>query len=268
MKNILFFVLFFTSEIKAQELFVATEPASNMPKNSIGIRLGNYLMKEPNPSKYDYQLTPEVMWGANKNLMLHADFFLSSRSKSFTEDGFSFYGKYRFLANDEVHKHFRMAAFGRISLNRTVINHEDIDLYGNNSGYQVGVVATQLLHKVALSASSSFIKAINNGNNNKFPETQSQNATDYTFSFGKLLLPKQYTDYHQTNLNLMIEFLGQTLFGSGKSYIDIAPSLQFIFNSQSRIDIGYRNQLYSSMHRIESSEYIVRFEYLIFNAVR
>jgi hypothetical protein len=57
------------------------------------------------------------------------------------------------------------------------------------------------------------------------------------------MLPKEYKDYRQTNLNLMIEFLSQVNTGSGKYYMDIAPSVQMIFNSQSRLDIGYRKEL-------------------------
>lgn len=245
-----------------------TEPASNMPAKSLGARLGNYLMKEDNSSKYDYHLIPELMWGANKKLMLHADVFFSNDNNSLTAEGGSFYAKYRFLSNDQVHSHFRMAAFARYSFNNSIINQEEIDLYGHNSGFQAGTVATQLLHKVALAASASYLHAIDNSSNNKIPITQSSDAVNYTFSFGKLMLPEEYTDYKQTNLNLMIEMLGQTLSGNGRSYLDIAPSLQFIFNSQARIDIGYRQQLYSSMYRTAPNGFVLRFEYLFFNAIK
>ena len=74
MKKILFFLFLFARfTLQAQELFVYTEPASNMPKKSLGIRLGNMLMKENGLSKYEYHIVPELMWGANRNLMLHAD---------------------------------------------------------------------------------------------------------------------------------------------------------------------------------------------------
>ncbi|HRI22399.1 MAG TPA: hypothetical protein PLA68_15665, partial [Panacibacter sp.] len=80
-------------------------------------------------------------------------------------------------------------------------------------------------------------------------------------------LPKEYISYKQTNMNLMVELLGQTLGSNGKSYLDAAPSLQFIVNSQARIDIGYRRQLYSSMYRHSPNGLQLRLEYLFFNAV-
>ena len=47
MKHFLVVVLFALSmNVSAQELFVVTEPASNMPTGSIGLRLGQFLMKE------------------------------------------------------------------------------------------------------------------------------------------------------------------------------------------------------------------------------
>jgi hypothetical protein len=266
-KILLLFLVAFSGTANAQELFVYTEPASNMPSGSLGVRLSNMLMDEKNSSRYEYHLIPELMWGVNKHLMLHADGFLSNVNKNFSAEGGSFYAKYRFFSSDRVHNHFRMAAYGRISFNNSDIQQEEIDLYGYNSGYQTGIVATQLLHKFALSASASYAHAINNGSKNKFPSTQSSNAVDYSFSAGKLLLPKEYTSYKQINVNFLLEVLGQILNGNGRSYLDAAPALQFIFNSQARIDLGYRQQLYSSMNRTASDGFLVRFEYLFFNAL-
>jgi hypothetical protein len=45
----------------------------------------------------------------------------------------------------------------------------------------------------------------------------------------------------------MVEFVGQTINESGKSYLDAVPAVQFIIQSQARIDIAYRHELYSSM---------------------
>lgn len=268
MKKIWICFLLVSFKTQAQELFVYTEPASNMPLGSLGIRMANMLMDEKNSSTYEYHLVPELMWGVNKRLMLHADAFLSNADKKFAAEGGSLYAKYRFLSTDQVHSHFRMAAYGRYSFNNSEIHQQEIDLYGHNSGWQAGLVGTQLLHKVALSANLSYLQAMDNGDNNKFPATSSAQAVNYSFSFGKLMLPKEYTDYNQTNLNLMVELLGQTLGNHDGSYLDIAPSVQLIIKSQARVDIGYRHQLMSSMYRTAPNGFLVRFEYLIFNAFK
>jgi hypothetical protein len=267
MKKILFFLLFASSKMHAQELFSFTEPASNMPAHSLGTRISNYLMNDESGSKYYYYTVPELMLGVNNKLMIHADGFFNNYPESFAAVGFGVYAKYRFLAKDGNHKHFRMAAFARFSFINNVITQEAIDLYGFNSGFQAGAVATQLLNKVALSASASYVHALNNGNDNKFPSTQSKDAANYTLSFGKLMLPKEYKNFNQTNINLLAEFLGQTL-ADGKSYLDIAPALQFIFDSQARVDIGYRQQLYSTIFRNEPDGFLIRFEYLFFNVIK
>ena len=251
----------------AQELFVYTESASNMAAKSIGLRLNNYLMRETNTSQTNFHGVPEIMIGVSKKIMIHLDAFISNRNKALAAEGGSIYAKYRFLSNDEVQKHFRMAAYGRYSFNNSDIHQEEINLYGHNSGYEAGIIATQLLHKVALSSGVSFLKANDNGASNKYPygKTNSK-AINYTLSVGKLMLPKAYTDYKQTNVNLMLEFLNQYNLGSGKYYMDIAPSVQFIFNSVARIDVGYRQQLSSSFNRTAPNGWLVRFEYNLFNA--
>lgn len=263
MKTILFFLLLAGSAAQAQELFAYTEPASNMPAKFLGLRVTNML----NAGSNNYLLLPELMWGANKRLMIHTDVFLTNRSKNLAANGFGVYGKYRFLSNDKVHSHFRMAAFARVSYNNSSIQQEDIETAGYNSGYEAGLIATQLLHKVALSSTVSYEKALNN-NTYKFPAQQSANAVNYTFSVGKLLLPKNYVNYKQTNVNFMLEMLGQTLGANGRSYLDAAPAVQFIFNSQARVDVGYRQQLYSSIYRTSQNGFTLRFEYLLFNALK
>jgi hypothetical protein len=252
--------------LQAQELFVVTEPASNMAKGSVGLRLNNYLMKEQYTSGYNYHLLPEIMVGVSKNIMLHAEAFISNRNKNgLVAEGGSLYVKYRFLSMDDIQKHFRMAFYGRASINNSDIHQEEIETNGHNSGYELGIIATQLLHKVALSSSVSFEKAMDNGNQNKFPYSGRSAAVNYTFSAGKLVLPKEYTDYKQTNVNLMFEVMGQTNTGNGGSFLDIVPSMQLIFNSRSRIDFCYRQQLFSSLMRTAPNGFIVRFEHNFFN---
>lgn len=266
-KHLLLVALLATSHAFAQELFVYTEPASNMPSKTIGVRLTQSFFKDQFTGATNYHMLPEVMFGINKNLMLHAEGFISNRDKSLSYEGLAVYGKYRFFSKDDVHTHFRMAAFGRISTNNSDIHQEEIDINAHNSGYQLGVIATQLLYKVALSSSISYVQALNNGGNNKFPTTQSSQAINYTFSFGKLLLPKEYINYNQTNLNFMVELLGQKLVDNSKSYLDIAPSLQLIIHSQTRVDIGYRQQIYSNELRTAQNGFLIRIEHLLFNAL-
>ena len=66
MKNI-FFVVFLFIRLGAfsQELFVFTEPASNMPGKSLGVRDMNAFMYEKD-GKLNYHNMPELMWGINK----------------------------------------------------------------------------------------------------------------------------------------------------------------------------------------------------------
>ncbi|MEP7165756.1 MAG: hypothetical protein ABI741_13735 [Ferruginibacter sp.] len=267
----IFFALFFLfsfQQLKAQELFVYTEPASNMAAKSIGVRIANSLMHE-STGKYSYHLLPEIMLGLSKKIMIHAEGFFSNRDQKFNTEGASLYLKYRFYSMDAVHSHFRVAAFAKAAYNNSHIHQAAIDLAGYNSGYEGGIIATKLINKLALSLSSSFLHATNNGDGNKFQYgNKSKDAVSYTVSAGKLLLPKTYTDYDQTNVNVMVELLGQVNLNSGKSYLDIAPSLQFIFLSKMRLDMGYRFALVKDLSRMADYGFLLRLEYNFFNVYK
>lgn len=249
----------------SQELFLVTDPASNVPANSLGVNVLQSLFKEEFISGYNYHLMPEVTYGLNKNLMVRGSAFISNRSNQLVTEGGSFYAKYRFYSEDDLNSHFRLAAFGRYSFNNSDIHQEQIEIMGHNSGFETGIVATKLIKKLAISSSISFEKALNNEPNYPFPDNIGDNATNFTLSFGKLIYPKTYTSFKQTNINFMLEFAGQTINENGKSYVDVVPVVQFIFNSQARLDLAYRKELVSSMLRTAPNGVYFNLYYTFFN---
>ncbi|RFS24804.1 hypothetical protein DVR12_06310 [Chitinophaga silvatica] len=265
--------------VTAQELYVNTEPASNMPANSLGIRLGNKIFNMEHSGETGIRLEPEVMWGVNKKLMLHLTGYASNMMQpSFRAEGGSVYAKYRFLSNDQPHAHFRMAAYVRGSLidnpfypvmeqgARRPYSNKDLDLEGSNSGVNGGIIATQLLHKLALSSTLGYTRYMNNIKDN-VPEDFPKNAINYSLSAGLLVLPVKYKSFQQTNLNLYVELLGKTNTDNVArgSYLDIAPALQLIFNSTTRLDLSYRTQMAGNMPRNTFNSFLIRFEHNIFN---
>ncbi|MEO6452654.1 MAG: hypothetical protein ABIN97_01215 [Ginsengibacter sp.] len=293
MKKLLIIILIFINHtIVAQELYVSTEPASNMATGSIGIRLNSKVFKMNHSEKYNgYRIEPEIMFGVSRKTMVHIAAYGSNMFQNkFRIEGASLYGKYRFYSQDEVHKHFRMAGYAKVSViknpqilitntqhllpdgNGGVAEHEEelhvqsneIDLDGNNSGAAAGVVGTQLINKLALSASLGYVHRMNNIAY-KTQIFQPLNAITYTASAGYLLFPREYTSYKQTNCNLYIEMLGQTFTDKKQSYMDIAPAVQFIFNSIARVDVGYRTQIAGKTSRLSNNNFMVRLEYNLLN---
>lgn len=267
--------------VTAQELYVNTEPASNMPANSLGFRLGNKIFNMDHSGENGIRIEPEIMWGINKKLMVHLIGYGSNMMQpSFKFEGGGFYAKYRFLSNDQPHAHFRMAAYARGSLinnpfypvmepgtmfKRPYVNRE-LDLEGSNSGINGGIIATQLLHKLALSTTVGYTRYLNNIHDN-IPYDFSRNSINYSLSAGLLVLPVKYKSFEQTNLNLYVEFLGKTNTDqvAKGSYIDVAPALQLIFNSTTRLDFSYRTQMAGNMPRNSFNSFLFRIEHNIFN---
>jgi hypothetical protein len=280
MKRALFFiVLLMPGLVRAQELFVATEPASNMPANSLGIRVTSRFFKMEHEGVTGMRIEPELMWGISKKLMVHVVGLASNQMQPSIElEGGSIYAKYRFLSKDDIHSHFRMAAYVKGSvINNPFVpaarehhskpyNNEELDLEGAASGVSGGIIATQLLHKLALSVTAGYNRFTNN-TKDKLPDYFSANAVNYSLSAGYLLLPRSYRNYEQTNLNLYVEFLGKANTDAvGRSqYMDIAPAIQFIFNSVTRLDFSYRTQLFGDMSRNVFNTFTLRFEHNIFN---
>lgn len=263
---------------KAQELYVNTEPASNMAANSLGIRLTNKFFKMEHDGTTGMRFEPEVMWGVNKKLMVHAiGYAANMMQSSIRMEGGSVYAKYRFLSLDQQHAHFRMAAYVKGSVidnpylpstpaTKKPYSNTDIDLEGATSGVSSGVIATQLLHKLALSTTLGYSRYMNNVKDN-IPEGFPKNSVNYSLSAGYLVLPVRYKNFNQTNLNLYVELLGKTnTDAAGRGYyLDIAPAVQFIFNSTTRLDLSYRTQLTGDMARNSFNSFIVRIEHNIFN---
>ena len=83
--SILFIALLSLTEAKAQELFVATEPASNLPKNSVRLRLSNEsVLKSDIKGRTDFG----IMYGLSKDVLLRANAYMSdSISESRTSTG-------------------------------------------------------------------------------------------------------------------------------------------------------------------------------------
>jgi len=246
-----------------QELYVATEPASNMPQNALGIRLTQEAVFT---NGYRAKIIPEAMIGLSKNLMIHQSLFLNNvQQNSFKTTGGAFYAKYRFLSIDSTHSHFRGAVYAGYAAVNGAINAREISLDGDNTGWQGGIVFTQLLHKLALSGSLSYTKALNNKKENLLPAGFGSESLGYTLSSGLLVYPKSYRSYKQTNVNVYLEFLGKSNLGKKEHVLDAAPAIQFIINSNFRIDVSQRIQVWSSMTRNQKNLLLLRLEYNLFN---
>jgi hypothetical protein len=260
--------LFVSISAGAQELYVFSEPASNMPAHSLSLKetvrgLRNR-MGGDNESRY----ITELMFGVNKNLMLHGSTSFSNMySNGMQWESARLYGKYRFFSNDGLHSHLRLSAFAEGAVSRNKAYYDELSMDGDQSGVQAGIIATQLLHKLAISSSVSLIEVLQESRWDKtVPPIAPYQAVNYTLSAGYLVLPKAYTNYNQTNLNLYIELLGQNTTDIKRHYIDLAPAAQLIFNSEAKLNLGYRFQLDGNMNRMSDKSWLISFEWLFLNA--
>lgn len=261
--------LFLSTYLPAQELYVFTEPASNMPAKSIGIKQSGKWLKNSMSGRTESRHTSEVMFGVNKNLMIHgAVTFSDMYSNRMRVESYRTYAKYRFLTIDGMYSHFRMAAFAEASKSRNRSPYDELSLEGDQSGIQAGIIATQLLHKLAVSTTLSMTESLQEGRNAPGPKLVPYRAFNYSLSAGYLLFPKKYTSYEQTNLNLYVELLGQRTYDKKRYFVDLAPAAQLIFNSQAKLNLGYRFQLGGDMMRMADKSWMLSFEWLFLNAFK
>ena len=209
------------------------------------------------------------MFGLSRKWMLHATTSFSDfYSSRISWESARLYAKYRFYSNDDVHRHFRMAAFGEAAYSRSPFAFGELSLDGDNSGAQAGVMATQLINKLAVSATASVINAFANRMQHVDVLGHSIHAMYYSLSGGYLLFPVNYSSYQQTNGNLYLEIIGMKGFEKGDYMIDLAPAFQLIFNSNFKINLGARLQLASNMTRIGERSYFIALERTFLGALQ
>lgn len=174
--------------------------------------------------------------------------------------------RYRFLSLDDTKSHFRMTAYAELSSGRGAHPAAEPNLMRSNSGAAIGLTTTKLKNRFAFSATVGGI----------FPQRHNEELLDtvlisikhgkalnYSLSMGFLCLPFKYKSYKQTNVNVYAEFLGKSyeaakIYRNGNeilidnvpsmqkgNYIEFRPSVQFIFNSNLRVDLSYAMSLYN-----------------------
>src|SRR5438270_13814935 len=83
---------------RAQELFPYSEPASNMPSHSVSLKNSSFFQSDVYSGRTVQRHIPEVMFGLNKNWMLHLSTSLSNmHQQQLIWEGARLYAKYRFL---------------------------------------------------------------------------------------------------------------------------------------------------------------------------
>jgi hypothetical protein len=272
-RNILVAFIFLPLLATSQELYVFSEPASNMPARSVSVKLTNHFVtSNVRYNRFTSRIMPQVLFGISKNWMVHIGGTIADmHTPDYRYESVNFYAKYRFLSKDELHKHFRMAAFVDASATAAPFHYDEITLMGDKSGIEAGFIATQLWHKFALSGTVSHTQVLDKSRNDKtviYVPARKYSSLNYSLSGGYLLFPREYTDYKQTNLNLYLELLGQQTLDHKTSYIDLAPALQLIFNSNFKINLGYRFQVNGDMQRMSDNSWQISLERTFLNALK
>ncbi|MET0637690.1 MAG: hypothetical protein ABWZ25_16795 [Chitinophagaceae bacterium] len=271
----IFLILLFSFSMmkgRTQELFVYSDPASNIPARSVSAKISaNYINSQHHDNRTMQRYLLESQAGLNKNWMIRAGAgFADVHTRQFKWESVYLYTKYRFLSVDESHRHFRMAAFAEGAYTRSDFNFDEISLTGDKSGVQLGVIATQLWNRFALSATVSHTQVLHDSRTLKggYNPSRIYQVMNYSLSGGLLILPVKYTDYKQTNLNLYGELLAQESLDRRAYFVDFAPAVQLIFNSTTKVNAGYRFQLGSDMQRMARNSFLVGVESTILNVLK
>ncbi len=243
-----------------------------MPSKSISVKLTSMVEKDENADKIMQRHTPEIMFGLNKNWMLHlATTFSDIHQPALQWESVRTYAKWRFYSNDDVHKHLRLAVFGLGTYSRNNLDFNEVNLMGDQSGLQGGLIVTQLWNKLAISATGSWNEVLNTNRKSKvYQQFYAFQAFNYSLSAGYLLLPFNYKNYNQTNVNFYVELLGSknVNFTLERYYMDLAPSVQLIFKSTSKLNIGYRFQVKGDIYRFGTNSFMIGYEYIFLNGMK
>ena len=277
MKKIFLFFLILViifNDSYSQELYINSEPASLIPKGTKVVRLSysNIIIDESNALgdvANAFLMTPSLAYGLSKKIMLSTSFQFANRPyeqdlvPNFVFNGFKFYSKQRIYTTDKQKNHTRLSSFLKYSFHKDNFMKSNIDLDLQDKGFELGLIGTQLIKKLAISITSAYIRAndINDDSNNLISLSTFKNS----LSAGYLLLPRKYKSYKQTNFNLYLEYLTNTIMNKtfpvryNRFSSTLAPGLQFVILSRSRLDFSYKIRKGDT-----ENEFFIKFTYIIY----
>ncbi|NBR36395.1 MAG: hypothetical protein EBT80_03280 [Chitinophagales bacterium] len=246
-----------------QELYVFSEPASVMPARSLTVRSRTHLMgSNAMYDRFTFRNSIQFVAGlTGRWTMRVGGTWGNMQTYSVKPESFGFYSRYRLLSSDDIHRHFRLAAYVEGAYTAAPFRHDEVTLMGDKSGVEAGIIATRLSHRFALSFTGSHTQVLHATRKSAWVgPSRTFQTLQFSLSGGYLLLPKEYTDYRQTNLNLYAELLGQRSLDNNRYYLDLAPALQLIFSSRTKLNLGYRFQLGATMDRMAQSSWLLTLE--------
>lgn len=282
------FFLFAVTNSKSQELFPHVDPASNIPKGVLGIRIVNEGFNEvtqfrsSQSFRFMFGITSKFMFtqsfnfsnhhgrkfpsnfiANDGNIGIHTHGVEKGNKYPYQLDNFNLNLKYRFFSNDGIKNHFRMSAYLELAGGKEAHDEAEPNLMGDNGGIGAGITATKLKNRFAISLTAGGIipQSYYYQKLDSTLQVKYGKAINYSLSMGFLCLPIKYKSYKQMNLNVYCEFIGKAYekaevlsnskqiliadapgLEAGK-YLEIRPSIQFIFNSNLRIDFSYGRPL-------------------------
>ena len=275
-KIFLFFLifLFLYNNSYSQELYINTEAASLIPKGTKVIRF-NYSSiflnqtNEKESIKNALLFTPSLAYGLSKKIMISGSFQFSNKpyekdlGTNFGFNGFKLYSKQRIFTTDKQKNHTRLSSFVKYSFHKEKFMKSIIDLELQDNGFEFGLIGTQLIKKLAISITSAYTRVndIYDKSNNLFRLGTLKNS----ISAGYLVFPRKYKSYKQTNFNIYLEYITNTI--TNKSFPErfnkfssiLAPGIQFIILSRSRLDFSYKIRKGDT-----ENEFLLKLTYIIY----
>jgi hypothetical protein len=274
---LLYVIIFLcTQQSFAQELFISTEPASNMPRYSYGFRVSSESFAQDKlfKSRTDF----EAMYGFSGNLMGHVMISASNFYGNYEYNNFGLYAKYRLYTDDGFKSHFRIAAYAHAAFGKQRNTFADIELRGGNTGLETGLIFTILKDHLALSSTLgaiTFVPDINTGIYDQHDVIYT-NVKNYLFSLsaGYLVYPKEYSNYSDLNVNVYAELMGKYItyeipdldFASHEHgmVLDLAIGPQIIINSISRLDLAITTRVISEVEGFPKPSFLLRYEQMFY----
>jgi hypothetical protein len=243
----------------AQELYVYSDPASNVPSKSVALKYGGKWIQDTYLG-HEHIATRQMLEssiGVSKKLMIRPSLTFGNMYSLYPDlalkfESASIYAKYRFVSVDDIHRHFRAAAYVKGVLSRNNLQYDELTIDGDQSAVQAGLIFTQLVKKLAVSANVAVHQVIDDERWLKYsgPRNFGYQAFNYILSGGYLVYPKSYSSYNQTNFNVYFEVIGGNGLDRKYSFVDFAPAIQLIFNSNTKVNLGYRFQVSGDVYRM------------------
>ena len=256
----------------SQEYYSLPAEAKEIPSNSISFHVGAMYGRSVYNDRVLQRYSAGVGIGISPEWMISSSLTFSDlHDEKFIFESVRLTSKYRLITSKTKWSQFRLSAFGTVAYSRNHLDYNEINLAGDHSGVQAGLLASHMWKRWAFSGSASLIEMFSKSRWEKdLPQQYAYEAFNYSVSAGVNIFPLNNKKHSLAKVNFLAQLIGSSNLDwkYEKYYVDLAPAIQLILNRKVRFYLQHRFQIKSDIFRLQRNSWVISYEFPLFSDIK